>query len=84
MRSARHFLPEAEVAANLATEMTLSCWKMRENRRSGLRQHAMQAAIEIFTVAELLVSDLTHARHDAHTQHDVNRIGSARCHLREW
>ena len=49
---------------------------MRDEPAVGIDiQHAVQAAIEIVAVAELLVGDLAHARHDAHAQHDVDGIG---------
>ena len=38
-------------------------------------EHAMQAAIEAVAFTQLLVRDLSHPRHDAHAEHDINRIG---------
>ena len=46
-------------------------------------EHAMQPAIEMLAVLEFFVGDVTHARHDAHAQHHVNRIRQFNPHLRE-
>ena len=73
------FFPEQHVAAVIGADRDdrVVLRKMGDEAALGIDvEHAVQAAwLKSPSVAELVPRDLAHARHDAHAQHDVDRVG---------
>ena len=86
MRRARHFLPEQRVAAVAGAEAPDRVVEREVADVAALGidvAEAVQAARELVVVAELLPGDVAHARHDAHADRDVERIGELHADLRQ-